>query len=75
MRQVNDKIQNIVLTERETECINWLIKGKSAEEIGLILNLSKRTVESHIHNIKEKTQCYKQFQLGYLVGKDEAMLL
>ena len=64
-----------MLTDCEIECINWLIKGKSAEEIGLILRLSRRTIESHINNIKKKTQCYKQFQLGYLFGKYEETLL
>lgn len=61
--------KNINLTQREIECVNWMIKGKSAAEIATLLKLSRRTIESHINNIKYKTHCYKQFQLGYLLGK------
>ena len=60
---------NLSFTAREKECINWLIKGKSAYEISLILGISQRTVESHTENIKYKAQCHKQVQLGYLLGK------
>lgn len=67
--------KNIDLTQREVECINWMIKGKSAAEIAILLKLSRRTIESHINNIKYKTQCYKQFQLGYLLGKYSEVFL
>ncbi len=52
-----------VLTKREVECIEWLSKGKSAEEIGMILNISRRTVINHIENIKSKTGCCKTTQI------------
>lgn len=57
------------ITARETECINWLKKGKTATEIALILGTSKRTVEAHIKSIKAKLQCYNSFQLGYKIGQ------
>ena len=57
------------LTRKEIECMQWLIKGKTCEEIATIMNLSKRTIETHVNRVKEKLNCYKQFQLGYLLGK------
>jgi DNA-binding CsgD family transcriptional regulator len=42
------------LTKKEMQCIYWVLMGKSAEEISLILNCSKRTVEIHLNNIKQK---------------------
>ena len=63
------------LTHRELECIQWLIKGKSASEIALILGVTKRTIETHIENIKSKVNCYKQFQLGYILAKYGSALL
>lgn len=60
---------NLYLTERELECVNYLSRGKTAEEIAIILNISKRTVETHIKNIKRKMNCYNQFRLGYLLGR------
>ncbi len=42
------------LTKREIDCLQLLVKGKAAREIGEILNLSKRTVEFYLANIKSK---------------------
>jgi DNA-binding CsgD family transcriptional regulator len=53
-----------LLSQRELECIQWLYKGKTVPEIALILNISKRTAEKHILNIKNKLQCYTLLQLG-----------
>lgn len=36
------------LTPRQVECLRWVRDGKTAWEIGLILNLSSRTVEEHL---------------------------
>jgi DNA-binding CsgD family transcriptional regulator len=47
------------ITKREVECINWFSKGKTAQEIGVILGISKRTVDSHIESAKRKLNCYK----------------
>ncbi len=43
------------ITERELECINLLKENYTAKEIGRILGISNRTVESHFYNIKQKT--------------------
>lgn len=42
------------LTERETEVLKWTGEGKSSWEIGMILNISERTVKYHTNNIKSK---------------------
>ncbi|MBY0545329.1 MAG: helix-turn-helix transcriptional regulator, partial [Gammaproteobacteria bacterium] len=60
---------NSYLTKREIECIKWSIHGKSAEEIAVIVNISRRTVETHLENIKIKFNCYNKFQLGYIIGQ------
>jgi DNA-binding CsgD family transcriptional regulator len=41
-------------TKREMECMFLLIRGKTAKEIALFLNLSFRTIETYIENIKMK---------------------
>lgn len=40
--------EHATLTEREIETLTWSARGKTSHEIGLILNLSKRTVDFHI---------------------------
>jgi DNA-binding CsgD family transcriptional regulator len=42
------------LTRREIEMLNWTKEGKSSWEISQILNCSKRTVDFHLENIKQK---------------------
>ena len=46
--------QNIVLTEKEREVLTWAASGKTDEEIGEILSMSKHTVNLHFRHIFEK---------------------
>jgi DNA-binding CsgD family transcriptional regulator len=61
--------KDIFLTMREIECIEWYASGKTSVEISEILHISKRTVESHIDHIKQKTGCINLFQLGYMLAR------
>ncbi|MEK6291645.1 MAG: helix-turn-helix transcriptional regulator, partial [Paraburkholderia tropica] len=36
------------LTPRQRECLTWVARGKSSIEIGLILGISRYTVDYHI---------------------------
>jgi DNA-binding CsgD family transcriptional regulator len=47
----------VMLTEREFECAVCLLEGKTAQQIGNNLHLSRRTVETHLANIKSKVSC------------------
>lgn len=44
----------IVLTDREVEILRWTADGKTAWEIGSILNISERTVNFHLQNAMGK---------------------
>lgn len=54
------------LTQREFACLHWLAQAKTIDQIALLLGISARTVNAHIANIKQKTNCCNQFQLGIL---------
>lgn len=58
---------DVYLTKREIECIHWILMGKSAEEIGIILKCSKRTVEIHLNNTKHKLGVSKIAQVTKMV--------
>ena len=42
------------LSDREIEALTWAARGKTSAEIARILNVSKRTVDFHIDNAREK---------------------
>jgi DNA-binding CsgD family transcriptional regulator len=50
--------EEVVLTEREVECLMWASQGKSAWEISIILGISRNTVLFHIKNVKRKLGVY-----------------
>lgn len=55
------------LTTREKQCLLHLSKGLSARETADILNISRRTVEKHLDNVKLKFNCSKKVELMRLL--------
>ncbi len=51
---INRVIDGIALSPRELECLEWAAQGKSAWEIGRLLNISRRTAAFHLDNAKMK---------------------
>ncbi len=56
------------LSERERECLHYLFMGKSAKDTALIMNLSPRTIESYLENMKNKMGCYTKGDLFSLAS-------
>lgn len=52
-----------LLSSRECEVLSYLACGSTAKQIGLLLGISRRTVEHHIENIKLKTCCASKAEL------------
>lgn len=59
---INTKIGNVHITPRELECLSLLAKGNTGKEAANSLEISPRTVEGHINNIRSK--------LGFLCKSD-----
>ena len=53
------------LTEREKDVASLVACGKSYQEIGEKLRISRRTVEKHVEHIFDKLHLHKQSQLAY----------
>ncbi len=51
------------LSAREMECLFYILRGKSAKDVGKILHLSYRTIEDHITSIKCKLNVTGKAQL------------
>ncbi|HSW68979.1 MAG TPA: LuxR C-terminal-related transcriptional regulator [Gammaproteobacteria bacterium] len=54
---------NVYLTKREAECAAYMLDGATAKQIGKLLSISYRTVESHLNQIKEKMNCTSKEKL------------
>jgi DNA-binding CsgD family transcriptional regulator len=51
------------LSTRQLECLFYILRGKSMKEIGKKLQISHRTVETHLEEIKTKLKCKKKSDL------------
>ena len=54
---VNTLFNKTELSQREKDCVFYLLRGFSMKEIGKKLEISWRTVESYVNNIKFKWGC------------------
>lgn len=53
-RRFPEKAEIQELSDRETECLYWSAKGKTAEDIGAIIGISTETVKSYLKRINLK---------------------
>ena len=45
---------NVAISVREKEVLNWLQQGKTSWDISVILGISERTVNYHVYNVMQK---------------------
>jgi DNA-binding CsgD family transcriptional regulator len=50
----NRKVAAYAINRREREVLAWIAQGKTAEETAIILGISRRTVEWHAKNARDK---------------------
>lgn len=55
--------QASLLSNRERQCLKYLLEGKTAKETADSLSLSPRTVEFYFENIKRKLNCWSKREL------------
>ncbi len=63
-------------TARERDIISCVINGKSNKEIGLLLSISYKTVETHNRSIMSKIGCSSRIHVSnfvYSCGKYEEL--
>lgn len=60
----------ILITSREIECIKYMIRGYSSAQIGELMNISKRTVEKHLENTKQKLGCCSKPDLVRILSRN-----
>ena len=55
-------MDDVTLTPRERECLQWAAVGKSEWEISQILGISEHTSEKHLLNAKLKLRAVNRVQ-------------
>lgn len=55
--------QQLYLTERELEVFSLVLRGMSNQEIGDALTVSMGTVKAHVHNIYQKADVTRRYEL------------
>jgi DNA-binding CsgD family transcriptional regulator len=62
----------VCLTEREKECLQWVLEGKTNWEIGVLTGVTARTVQFHLSNSARKLGVVNRVQaaVGALVRGD-----
>ena len=58
------KPKSATLTDRETECLSWVLDGKTNWEIGVLMGVSARTVQFHISNCQAKLNATNRVQVA-----------
>lgn len=53
----------VAITKKEQQCINWLCHGLTAKGIARKMEISPRTVESHLNKVKNKFSLAKKSDL------------
>lgn len=66
--------QGIKLTQRELSCVMYLLQNKTAQETAELMNLSRRTVESYLDNIKIKLNCDTKADLLAKLKSDKYLI-
>ena len=54
VRKVRETMSKEIMTKREKEVFELLIKNNSTKEIAIELNISEKTVRNHISNAMQK---------------------
>lgn len=56
----DENLPQVHLSQRETECLLWTARGKTAWEIGEILKIKDSTVNEYIQNASRKLGCHQK---------------
>ena len=63
--------KNITLTQREAECVGYVLKGLKYKAIATKMGLSRRTVETYLANIRNKVNCHSKAKLISLIVQSD----
>jgi len=69
--KIGENHEEVFLSKREAECTFHAYNHKTIKEIARELNLSSRTVEFYLNNVRKKTHCYSKRDLMKLYAENK----
>jgi LuxR family transcriptional regulator, quorum-sensing system regulator BjaR1 len=60
LQKAREEVKHVPLSPREREVMQWVLAGKTDDEIGEILTLATSTVTSHVENAKRKFDTFRR---------------
>jgi DNA-binding CsgD family transcriptional regulator len=63
--------QKVNITDREIDCLSHLLQNRNASQTAKLMNLSRRTVESYLDNIRLKLACDSKSELYQQIVNDK----
>lgn len=63
----------LYLTKREMAILQYIMQSYTCKEIAQLFNLSHRTVETHLNNIKAKTACHNTRDLHRFINNNHLL--
>jgi len=63
------------LTNKELECFTHISLGSTAKQVGKLLSISSRTVETHFKSIKEKLGRHYKSDITSIIPHEQLLLL
>jgi len=61
---------NYYLTKRETEVLKYIVMGCTSKQIGKLLGISFRTIETYIEILKVKFNCKRKGDIVRIIMED-----
>ncbi len=66
-----DGKRQVYLTQRESQCFSWIVRGMTAKATGNKMRIKPRTVAKYVLILKEKLGCYSKDELIEKAIKDD----
>jgi DNA-binding CsgD family transcriptional regulator len=63
----------VTFTDREVQVLRWIAEGKSDWQIGQILDISDKTVNYHVENMKRRYKVTTRIQVVMVAIRSGAM--
>jgi len=67
------KYDDRYLTQKQMQCVYWLVQGKTFQQIGTLVGIQPKTVDHYIQAAKKKLNCRNGIQLAKAILESDVL--